>query len=614
MANLLNTTIGGTASIQLPSGTTAQRPASPQAGMVRYNTTIADTEYYDGTGWYRLSDSNIEASGGIITDIDIGGTPYRIHQFRTTGNSTFTVTKGGLAEVVIVGGGGSGGFGHGGGGGGGAVVIGNAVEISPGSYTITVGAGAAGNTANNQRNSGGSSSAFGVTATGGGSGGNEDASSPATQAGAPGANGGGGNYGSAAGGIGTAPSVPAGWTAYAGNNGGAGQPGSSTPYGCGGGGGAGSAGSTANATRGEGHGGPGVATNILGYPCHFGGGGGGVIYTGNGIAGNGGIGGGGGASCVTPGQAGRGDHNSIFPSQPGRANSNSSGSTGGAGAPNSGGGGGAGANENDNGGAGGSGIVIIRYRRNSNPISAPTYIAKGPIGSSEDNPAPNAMAIMRANPGCASGSYWIDWGGPKLIHCEMNLEGGGWMMILNYVKGQGLNSNVYTRTDSFPQLASEYSLYNDETESTGTRGTWGHISNALANQYPWHEYMFYGRTSFHSRVIHWTGHDRSIISYIKTGSGAMVPYYADTNTNRNGVLYNSASMPFFINSDRSGYSNQGNLAMTSFPIYGNSTIGNPRSHWGIDGGGNRWEVDDYAGNQGAPTNYDPSTIHRIWVR
>lgn len=35
----------------LPVGTTAQRPASPAAGMMRFNTTTGRVESYNGTSW-----------------------------------------------------------------------------------------------------------------------------------------------------------------------------------------------------------------------------------------------------------------------------------------------------------------------------------------------------------------------------------------------------------------------------------------------------------------------------------------------------------------------------------------------------------------------------------
>jgi hypothetical protein len=51
MATLKNTTINDTGFVQLPSGTTAQRPASPTAGMIRYNSDLGYPEIYDGTNW-----------------------------------------------------------------------------------------------------------------------------------------------------------------------------------------------------------------------------------------------------------------------------------------------------------------------------------------------------------------------------------------------------------------------------------------------------------------------------------------------------------------------------------------------------------------------------------
>lgn len=43
-----------TGAIQIPVGTTAQRPASPSQGMIRYNTTTNHFEGYDGSAWIHL--------------------------------------------------------------------------------------------------------------------------------------------------------------------------------------------------------------------------------------------------------------------------------------------------------------------------------------------------------------------------------------------------------------------------------------------------------------------------------------------------------------------------------------------------------------------------------
>ena len=43
-----------TGALQLPTGNTAGRPASPQAGYMRYNTQINKLEFYSGSEWILL--------------------------------------------------------------------------------------------------------------------------------------------------------------------------------------------------------------------------------------------------------------------------------------------------------------------------------------------------------------------------------------------------------------------------------------------------------------------------------------------------------------------------------------------------------------------------------
>ena len=55
MATYKNTTINDTGFVQLPVGTTAQRPSSPVTGMMRYNTTFGVIEYWNGSAWTTIS-------------------------------------------------------------------------------------------------------------------------------------------------------------------------------------------------------------------------------------------------------------------------------------------------------------------------------------------------------------------------------------------------------------------------------------------------------------------------------------------------------------------------------------------------------------------------------
>lgn len=70
-ANSANSSFTGD-SITIPAGTTAQRPASPVAGMIRYNTTLGLVEQYNATGWQGIDAPPVitNFSGIINTDTD----------------------------------------------------------------------------------------------------------------------------------------------------------------------------------------------------------------------------------------------------------------------------------------------------------------------------------------------------------------------------------------------------------------------------------------------------------------------------------------------------------------------------------------------------------------
>ena len=62
MAILKNTIIDDQGFITIPSGTTGNRPASPQDGMVRYNTTLGLVEEYRAGSWNQISHVALEGS------------------------------------------------------------------------------------------------------------------------------------------------------------------------------------------------------------------------------------------------------------------------------------------------------------------------------------------------------------------------------------------------------------------------------------------------------------------------------------------------------------------------------------------------------------------------
>lgn len=196
-----------------------------------------------------------------------------------------------------------------------------------------------------------------------------------------------------------------------------------------------------------------------------------------------------------------------------------------------------------------------------------------------------------------SGVYTIDPDGTGALpsiscYCDMDTDGGGWTLVLNYLHKGGTDPLLKTFTSSLPVLGSTV-LGTDESASATT---WGHVSNSYLSNFSFSELRFYGSTSIHTRIIHFKTSLNTTISYFKTGSGSMT----NINTNYTLLSNHSANLP---NSARDYFPNEGNLAMTNFPFWLSGTY-----HWGIKGHNYRWEVDDF--NNGSSYN----TFHQIWIR
>jgi hypothetical protein len=74
----------GTGTLDLPTGTTAERPGSANSGMIRFNSTLTTFEGYNGTAWGAIGGG---ATGGGSDDIF-----YENGQTITT-NYTLTTSK-----------------------------------------------------------------------------------------------------------------------------------------------------------------------------------------------------------------------------------------------------------------------------------------------------------------------------------------------------------------------------------------------------------------------------------------------------------------------------------------------------------------------------------------
>ena len=242
----------GTGAWQPPAGTTGQRPATPSAGAMRWNSTLLVFEIYNGISWQIVVSQSYSVNYLAVAGGGAGG-----------GTNTNT-------------------GGTGGGGAGGLLT--SSITLTAGNaYTITVGAGGAA-AANANGGSGSNSIIDGVaTAVGGGGGGLTSANGTA------GGSGGGGGYNTGTGGAGTSGQGFAGGTGSAGVS----------PFAGGGGGGASVVG--ANAASGS-AGGAGLSNSLSGSAVNYGGGGGGGATATGGAGGAGG--GGAGSSGAGNGTAG----------------------------------------------------------------------------------------------------------------------------------------------------------------------------------------------------------------------------------------------------------------------------------------------------------------------
>jgi hypothetical protein len=266
-AGVLINADSATGAAQLPVGTTAQRPASPVTGQMRFNSTTNLTEVYNGTAWVGVQ------------------TPY-------------------LAQVLIVGGGGGAG-GYGGAGGAGGVIQGSLTLTSGLNYPVTIGAGGAGAPTRNNTAFNGSSSSFAYSiAAGGGKGGSDNSNGTydaTVMDGGSGGSGGGTSYASVGlvvVGSGNVPSL----RPVQGYNGATG--GSSTNIFGGAGGGAGAAAGAFTGPLAAAAGGAGISSTITGTAVSYGGGGGGSCSNASGTGGAGGAGGGGNGGMAAIGAAG----------------------------------------------------------------------------------------------------------------------------------------------------------------------------------------------------------------------------------------------------------------------------------------------------------------------
>jgi len=223
-------------------------------------------------------------------------------------------------------------------------------------------------------------------------------------------------------------------------------------------------------------------------------------------------------------------------------------------------------------------------------VSAISYLAKCT--------KPRLSCLEHRKVGCnISGEYPV---GSDITPatCDMETDKGGWTLVANYMhRVSGLGEAQALGPGVFP-LKNQSVLGIDET---GTPA-WGHASLATMQALPFKEMRFRCQTSAHQHLVDFVIADNSCLNYFRTGKGSCL----SSPDRAAEVMKTTRSMPgngsHLPQDAQSGYSDQGEYAMITYPF------ASAKYKWGVRRGWGRFECDD--------VNFSDrtDTWHQIWVR
>lgn len=223
--------------------------------------------------------------------------------------------------------------------------------------------------------------------------------------------------------------------------------------------------------------------------------------------------------------------------------------------------------------------------------------------------AHDCAELLAADGSLPSGTYPVDVDGagalPAMtVQCDMTTDGGGWMLVLHYLRQAGTTPPVSVLTTSLPLGGGSFG-----EDGSLTPETWGHAGNALLSALRVGEMRFFGRTSEDERVIDFITRSPQAIAYAQTGKGSMAEAFSAGYT-RPGPERNHTSLPLFVHqTNRGATADQGDLALTVAPLYGASTIDGPEAWWQIGTDGKLWAAD-----QTWDEAYSHDLEFAVWVR
>ena len=201
-----------------------------------------------------------------------------------------------------------------------------------------------------------------------------------------------------------------------------------------------------------------------------------------------------------------------------------------------------------------------------------------------------SLAETRSAP---SGTYWLKLGTYPPFRVSVDAsEGGGWALILQYVRQAGAPAQPRVIQPGF-----DWPLLDDARLGVGAQRAsdrWGHVGADIAALLTGAtELRWYGTTSGHPRILHF-----SSTQGVDTWIARRADSFGGVRTTFTPLTGHSTTLPASANSS----SGNNDVILTEFPFFQAGV-----AHWSA-GGSNRWELDDYPGNA------SNATIHRLWVR